>query len=422
MRRHALDGRARHQEGLQDPLLDQRRPLPGHPLVVESIVAVQRHGAGGALRGIIEDGEEERQDRFSDLSLECVPVLVVVLPLALEPMSDCLMEEDAGGLRLEQSGTGIRIQHRRLPQREQLAHHRVDALRQLFAARKLALFRAVEVAAVLEQHSVRSARPGLHVQGVDHALRHQPRPLAAGELPLLVVHRGAHLRVEQLGVRAEPLGLRPQLASPAGPVEGERDRRIDGHLELLAREARGRLGIVGTVDLLALLLQEGGQRLLVRLVGQEPERVAQRGRIVVERRLAPGGVAGIGALELEHLRRPGVVNLVAADAHVDLQPLVATMPVDEHRPVLGADLLGVDAADGVADEVGRLVPAKLEALVRPLQLIGHGGQLALAGVFRIRREGDRGCEQQGQHGLFLEHISGRVHSQDTVATAFGGRD
>src|SRR5207302_7459351 len=63
----------------------------------------------------------------------------------------------------------------------------------------------------------------------------------------------------------------------------------------------------------------------------------------------------------------------------------------------------------------------LEALVRPLQLLRHGGQLALAGVFRIRSEDDRGCEQQGQHGLFLEHISGRVHSQDTIAIAFGAR-
>jgi len=106
------------------------------------------------------------------------------------------------------------------------------------------------------------------------------------------------------------------------------------------------------------------------------------------------------------------------------------MPVDEHRPVLCAYLLRVHAANRVAEEVRRLVSAKLEALVRPLQLLRHGGQLALAGVFRIRSEGDRGCEQQGQHGLFLEHISEPVQSKDTVAkppsaaatAAFRGRD
>ena len=64
-----------------------------------------------------------------------MPVLVVVLALALEAMSDGLVEEDARGLRFEQGGTGVRIQHRRLPQREQLGHHHVDAPGELFTAR-----------------------------------------------------------------------------------------------------------------------------------------------------------------------------------------------------------------------------------------------------------------------------------------------
>ena len=244
------------------------------------------------------------------------------------------------------------------------------------------------------------------MQRVDYPFRHQPRAFGAGELALLVIHRHAHVRVEQLGVRSEPLGLLAQLPVPAGAIERERRRWIDRHLRLFPGEAGRRLWIVRPVHLLALLLQERRERLLVRLVRQEPERVAQRGGIVVERSFSPCRVSGLRPFELEHLGRAGVVELVAPDAHVDLQPPVAPPAVDEDRSVLGADLLRLDAADCVAEEVGSIVSAKLQALVRPLELLRHRGELTLPWVFRIRIEGNGSNQQQVQHAAFVTRSGG----------------
>src|SRR2546430_1842462 len=93
-------------------------------------------------------------------------------------------------------------------------------------------------------------------------------------------------------------------ASSAGPVYGsgtgvEGVLRLRHHLDLrlLAREAGRPVRVVGAVDLLALLLEIGRERLLVEIVGEQPQRVAQRGLVVVERRLATRAVARILAVE-----------------------------------------------------------------------------------------------------------------------------
>ena len=404
---NAFHGGPRHEERLQHAFVHQRHPLSGDALIVEPVVAVERDGACHPLRRVVDDRDEERQDGLSDLSLEGVPVLVVVLPLALQAMAHGLVEQHPGRLRLEQRGPGVGVKHRRFLQREQLTHHGVDARGQLRPSGQLTLERPIKVAAILQQHAVRRPRPSLHVQGVDDALDDQTRPFRAGELALLVIHRNAHLRVEQLRVRAQPLRLLAQLAPPHRAVERERQRRIDRHARLLAREAGGRARIVRPVHLLALLLQERGERFLVGLVGEEPESVAERGGVVVERRFPTGGVARVRAVELERLLGPGVVELVAPDAHVHLKALVAPPAVEEHRPVFRPDLLRLDAAHGVAEEIRSIVAAQLEALVRAQELFGHRGQLQLAGVLGIRVESDRGRQQQGEHAPVVT-LSGRA--------------
>ena len=141
------------------------------------------------------------------------------------------------------------------------------------------------------------------------------------------------------------------------------------------------------------------------LVGQEPERVAQGDRIVVERRLASGAVTRVRSFEVEHLLLAGVVEGVAADAHVDLQSPLVSGVIEEHRAVLRPDFLGADAADGVTEKVRRLVAAQLQALVRAVELVGHGGQHALARVFLIRREGERGGDQEMKHASFVTSLT-----------------
>ena len=101
VRRNAFHGGPGHEERLQHAFVHQRHPLRCDALIVEPVVAVQRDRARHLLRRVVDDGEEERQDGLSDLPLEGVSVLVVVLPFALQAMSHGLVEQDARGLRLE---------------------------------------------------------------------------------------------------------------------------------------------------------------------------------------------------------------------------------------------------------------------------------------------------------------------------------
>ena len=403
---------AREQERLQHAALDKHRALRGHSLVVVLVEAVQAHATEPRQRGIVQDGQEARQDGLADPSLERAPVLVVVLTLALEPMSDRLVEEHARRLGREQGGPRVRVQDRRAAQREQLRDHLVDLSRELFSARQFGLARAIEVPAVLQQHAVGRARPGLHVQAVDDALGDQARALGAGHLALLAVDAGTQLRIEQLGVRAQTVRLEPQLALPRLGVEGVLRPGHHVDVRFLAREAGRPLRIVGPVDLLALLLEVGRKRLLVEIVGEQPQRVAQRGRVVVEGRVTTRAVARVLAVEVEHLLRAGVVEFVAPHPHVDLQPALAPDVVEEDRAVLRADLARFAAAHRVREEVGSLVPADAQVLLRAGKLFDEGGQDPLARIVPIRRGGEQRAEQQGEgHGSVVPRVGAR-HKHD----------
>ena len=186
-------------------------------------------------------------------------------------------------------------------------------------------------------------------------------------------------------------------------------------MRLLAREAGRAIGVVRPIHFLALLFQISAQRLLIKLVREQPERVAQRHRIVVERRLLVGAVARLAGVEVEDLLRAGVVELVAADAHVDLQPPVAPRVVEEDGPVLGADLFGADAAHRIAEEVRRLVAAELQAFLRARELVDHGGEQSLAGILEIRcplRE--QRDEEEREHALVVTPACRCARAQKAV--------
>src|SRR5207302_1569631 len=63
------------QERLQHALVHQQRALARHALIVESVEPVQGDAAHPARGGIVEDGEEERQDRLAHLPLKVCPSL-----------------------------------------------------------------------------------------------------------------------------------------------------------------------------------------------------------------------------------------------------------------------------------------------------------------------------------------------------------
>jgi hypothetical protein len=119
----------------------------------------------------------------------------------------------------------------------------------------------------------------------------------------------------------------------------------------------------------------GAERLFVLGVGEEPQRAAQRLRIVVERRLRRRiPRVGVAEIELQLAIRRRVVELIVADAHLGPRlPVVARALVDG-RAEAAADAARLIIAHRVGDEVGRLVALQAQARHRARQLGRHRRQ------------------------------------------------
>ncbi len=63
--------------------------------------------------------------RLADLPAVGLPLLVVLDPLALQPVAHRLVEEHPGRLGLQDGRTGVRVDGRRPAQRQQLVDHLV---------------------------------------------------------------------------------------------------------------------------------------------------------------------------------------------------------------------------------------------------------------------------------------------------------
>src|SRR6185312_11040025 len=136
------------------------------------------------------------------------------------------------------------------------------------------------------------ARDGVEVNSEDGRDRRDARALAGDEVTNLPIRIDLHVGVEDLGVRLERRGELARELGPARVIERERLWRVDVLSGRLLRERRRRLVLVlDAVHLLRALLEIGRERLLVLVVGEQPERISQRGRIAVERPLATNFVA-----------------------------------------------------------------------------------------------------------------------------------
>ena len=93
----ALDGRARHQERLQNALVHRRDGTPLDAFIVVVVPAVQIDAADLAARGVEDHAEEIGQHLGADALGEGLAFAFVLLAVAFDAMAEDLVEEDAGG-------------------------------------------------------------------------------------------------------------------------------------------------------------------------------------------------------------------------------------------------------------------------------------------------------------------------------------
>src|SRR5712691_10953476 len=94
--RKATDRRARHQECLQDSLLDHRYRAPGHAFVVEAIRAVQVDTTHLPFGGVEDDREKIRQDGGVHAPGESLSLGLILLTVTLHAVSENFMKENTG--------------------------------------------------------------------------------------------------------------------------------------------------------------------------------------------------------------------------------------------------------------------------------------------------------------------------------------
>ena len=92
----ALDGRARHQERLQNALVHRRDGTPLDAFVVEFVPAVEIDAADLAARGVEDHAEEVGQHLVANALGECLAFALVLLAVSFDAVAEDFMEEDAG--------------------------------------------------------------------------------------------------------------------------------------------------------------------------------------------------------------------------------------------------------------------------------------------------------------------------------------
>ena len=122
----ARNRHARHQEVAQDPILDHLDLCCRHAFVVVFVPAGQPRSIQRAQRRVIGDGKELRQYGLVQFLCKSLPFFAAALPLAFQPVSQYLVEEDPRGTAGEQRGTIVGLGHRSFAQSLQILGHPLD--------------------------------------------------------------------------------------------------------------------------------------------------------------------------------------------------------------------------------------------------------------------------------------------------------
>ncbi len=100
----AGDGEARHEEGVEDAVLDEVDAAGGLAFVVVAVVAAEGDAVEGGEGGVVGDAEEGGQDLLAEELGEGLAFVVAALALAFEAVAEDFVEEDGGGAAAEDGG------------------------------------------------------------------------------------------------------------------------------------------------------------------------------------------------------------------------------------------------------------------------------------------------------------------------------
>src|SRR5437879_961044 len=112
--REALYRRAGHEECLQNPVIHGMDGPGGHAFVIVAIPAVEIDSIDLPFRGIESDREKIWKDRRVDALGEGLAFVLVLLPMALNAVSEDFVEEHARGAAGKDGRSDERIHDRRL--------------------------------------------------------------------------------------------------------------------------------------------------------------------------------------------------------------------------------------------------------------------------------------------------------------------
>ncbi len=152
--REPLDRRARHQERLEDTVLDQGHVGGRDAFVVVVVVAAKIDVAESGHCRVVAHGEKRGQDRLADLLGEGLTLLDVLLAVALDAVAEDLVEEDAAGPVAQDGRAGVGLDQRGLAQGQYLIDDLLEGLDDLLVVGQPGLGGGVEDVRLGEFHAI----------------------------------------------------------------------------------------------------------------------------------------------------------------------------------------------------------------------------------------------------------------------------
>ena len=343
----AGDGKARHQEGLEDAVLDQVDAARGLAFVVEAVVAAEGFAVEGLQGGIVDDAHEGGKDLLAEQLGEGLAFIVAALALAFEPVAEDLVKEDGGGAAAEDGGAvvglgdggGAQGDRGSSPWRWSFrssvfwSGRWASVSASKVSARKRSMPSAARVRATMTS---RATWLGVATLVPSEETKYSVSVAACTVTVSKKMSGYCRKRTERSRRRLSQAAL----STGKGGGGGEH-----GGCRLLGGEVGGAVFFLGAHLLLGLHLQEAVERLGVAAIGGEPE--AALDGVAVVGKGQRDGRQGAGAMVAV-----GVVLFGGADAELNVGGAAAALAGEGDGSELRGQVEVVGVGDGVAEEVG----------------------------------------------------------------------
>ena len=371
----AGDGQARHQEGVEDAVLDEIDAARRLAFVVVAIVAAEGDAVEGGEGGIVGDAEEGGQDLLAEQLGEGLAFVVAALTLAFEAVAEDLVEEDGGGAAAEDRRAVEGLSDGSFAEGDEVLGHRDGLVGQGLLVGEMRSVVGLEGLGAEEVHTVGGAGAGDDDKTGDVAGCGDFSSFRGDE----VVGLGGGLKgdvvEEDLGILLEDAGELAKAILPGVAVDDENRRgreQIIGRLVFIG-EVCGTVLFFGADLLLGLHLEVAVEGFGVAAVGGEPEAASEGGSVVGQGE-RDGGECAVAMVAV------GVVLGWGAEANLDVGDAAATLVRGNDGAKLRGHGNAVGVGDGIAEEVG-------------LGLLGGIGRVVSEGVHRAMQLGLHGVDE-----------------------------